>query len=87
MMKRKQPCLVIFSPLTYAFLFLCPILGCVASKYPPIFSLNDTECRSFIEAVIIPWLSSEFMVRSSVDQFKLSEFLVKPLENQILVNI
>ncbi len=84
MVKWKYPCLFIWISEIWFISLICPILWSIASEYPPIFGLYDSECRSFVETQIIPRLLRELVIRSSVDHFQLSKFIIKPFRKQNL---
>lgn len=69
----------------FIFSFLSPILRCIASEYPPICWLYYSEGGSFVETQIVPRLPRELVIRSSVDHFKFSKFIIKPMHQQILI--
>ena len=48
-----------------------PTLGSESSEYSSIFRLNDSESWPFIEAQILPWLTSEIVITASVDHIQL----------------
>ena len=79
MMKRKYPSLIIESEITISSLFLSPILWSKSSEYPATFRLNDSECGSFVETVVIPWFLGELMFSTLVNSVQLSKFLFKAL--------
>ena len=86
MVKWKYPGFFIWiSEIRLILSLICPILRCIASEYPPIFRLYDSESRSFVETQIVPRLLRELVIRSSVYHFQLSKFIIKPMHQQNLI--
>ncbi len=82
MVKRKYPCLIVMSPEIIISVLLCPTLWSVTSEYPPIVSLNDSECGSFVETVVMPWLHRVFIDTPLIDSVQSCKFIVKTFHKE-----
>jgi hypothetical protein len=82
MVKRKYPGLIVFSVETIISILLCPTLWSVASKYLSIVSLNNGQCGSFVETVLVPWFLRELVLSALVNPVQLCKFLAKALHKE-----
>jgi hypothetical protein len=85
MVNRKYPRLIVFSETIIFPIHLCPALRCEATKYHSTVGLNYSECGSFVDTVVYPWLLCELVLSSFVNPFQLCKFLIKALVNEFFM--